>query len=117
MEAYGVGTLKELSTAIGNKPNWAASTKQRGTIPYDACVNTAVEKGISVDYLLFGEGEPVGELALKTDAIDTLAEFEHLGLIKCSNEDAANAYAIALVDKQKVRGNVKSDSQDNVSNE
>jgi len=54
-ELYGVSQLKELSLKLGHTQSWAANTKKRGGVPYDACVKAAEEFNISMDFLLYGK--------------------------------------------------------------
>jgi hypothetical protein len=74
IEAHKVKTLKELSESLGRKPNWAASSKQRGTIPYDAIVQTSEEKGIPLDNLVYGSPDEPSkerqELKIKEEMLD-----------------------------------------------
>jgi phage repressor protein C with HTH and peptisase S24 domain len=51
---YGVSQLKELSVALGYNHNWAAGTKKRGGIPYEACAKAAEEFNVSLDFLVYG---------------------------------------------------------------
>lgn len=52
-----VNTLKELSKKYGHNDNWATNAKNREAIPFDICVKVAKEKGVTMDYLLFGTQE------------------------------------------------------------
>ena len=54
LKLYEVEKMNELSEALGFKKNWAASTRNRGGIPFDACVIAAEKFDVTMDYLLFG---------------------------------------------------------------
>jgi len=54
-ELYGVSQMKELSLLLGHNQSWAAATKKRGGIPYDACVKAVKEFNVSLDFLVYGE--------------------------------------------------------------
>jgi len=64
-ELYDVSQLKELSLILGHTQSWAANTKKRGAIPYDACVKAAEEFNVSIDFLLYGKEKNI----LPTDQI------------------------------------------------
>jgi hypothetical protein len=55
MELNNVKTLKELSNKFGYTDNWATTTRKREGIPFEACARTAIEKNLSMDFLLFGK--------------------------------------------------------------
>lgn len=54
LKLYEVEKMNELSEALGFKKNWAASTRNRGGIPFDACVIASEKFDVTMDYLLFG---------------------------------------------------------------
>ncbi len=53
---YGVNSDSALSTAMEQKRSTVGNWRNRGTVPYAECVSAAAEKGISLDWLLTGEG-------------------------------------------------------------
>lgn len=75
-DAYEVASMKELSEHLGYKKDWASQQKRRGNMPYDAIIKTANEKGLTLDYLIYGNGgqlsEEQKELRFKQDALDLL---------------------------------------------
>lgn len=71
MDTCDVKTLKELSTRYGYKENWATTTRKREGIPFDVCAKVAQEKGVSMDYLLFGSEEEA------TETYDGYEEINH----------------------------------------
>lgn len=52
----GCTTDTALASALGISPQTLSSWKSRDTIPYALCVEMADERGISLDWLLVGEG-------------------------------------------------------------
>lgn len=54
---YGFKTLTELSIYFEKNGNWAAQMGKRGGKPYPQCEQACLEKGVSMDWLLFGAGE------------------------------------------------------------
>lgn len=50
---------RELSLHLGMGPTAITSARSRGSIPYKAAADVAVERGVSLDYLIFGNGEMV----------------------------------------------------------
>jgi SOS-response transcriptional repressor LexA len=53
----GVQLDKELSEVLGGSRGFVSVIKNRGTIPYDECVAIAVDRNISLDWLILGRGE------------------------------------------------------------
>lgn len=54
---YGVKTDTELAEALGKKKNTLSTWKSRNSKPFEICEQVALERGISIDWLLTGEGE------------------------------------------------------------
>ena len=54
-ELYGVNQLKELSLMLGHTQSWAANTKKRGAVPFDACIKASEEFNVSLDFLVYGK--------------------------------------------------------------
>lgn len=52
----GIQLDKELSEALGGSRGFISVLKNRGTIPYDECVNIALDRNISLDWLILGRG-------------------------------------------------------------
>jgi len=50
----GEKNLNGLSKILGKTESWAASTKKRKGIPFEACAEIAKTHSVSMDYLLFG---------------------------------------------------------------
>jgi hypothetical protein len=53
----GIQLDKELSEVLGVSRGFVSVLKNRGTIPYDECVTVALDKNISLDWLILGRGE------------------------------------------------------------
>lgn len=51
---YKTKKMNELSVMLGFKKNWGSSIKNRGSIPFEACVKASKEFNVSMDYLIFG---------------------------------------------------------------
>lgn len=45
---------RELSRALGQSPSAAGNWRSRGSVPYSHCVSVALERGVSLDWLLTG---------------------------------------------------------------
>lgn len=59
----GVQMDKALSEALGVSKSFVSVIKNRGTIPYEECVALALERHISLDWLILGRGrQELGEL-------------------------------------------------------
>lgn len=56
-KAVGVATDKELAEQLDIKPSTPSSWRSRDKFPLDECLALAIARGISLDWLLFGDGE------------------------------------------------------------
>ncbi|WP_445620637.1 S24 family peptidase [Kushneria sp. Sum13] len=61
-EVLGVSSDKEVAEYFGISSTSVHNWKRRGSIPYDECVELAIAKKASLEWLLFGDGD---EAALK----------------------------------------------------
>lgn len=55
-EHFGVTKDAELARELGTSPQTLSSWRQRNSIPYAMCVDLSMEQGVSLDWLLYGEG-------------------------------------------------------------
>lgn len=69
LSACNIKNLKELSVHYGYKENWASNTRTRNTIPWEMCLKVAIEYKLSLDYLIFGEGDE--SIKINTNEIKT----------------------------------------------
>jgi hypothetical protein len=53
----GIQLDKELSELLGGSRGFVSVIKNRGTVPYDECVKVALEKNVSLDWLILGRGD------------------------------------------------------------
>lgn len=65
----GIQLDKELSGALGGSRGMISVMKNRGTIPYDECVAIAVERNISLDWLILGRGEKEAGVVMPVTSI------------------------------------------------
>lgn len=73
----GTQSDKEVARMLGRSPEFISVRKNRGTTPYAECVVLAVEKNISLDWLILGRGEmtlPGGEVAAAVELPAFIAE-------------------------------------------
>lgn len=56
-EVFGVRYETELATALGLSKAAPSNWRQRNSPPYEICVELAREKGVSLDWLIFGIGD------------------------------------------------------------
>ena len=69
----GIQLDKELSEALGGSRGFVSVLKNRGTVPYDECVKLAIEKEVSLDWLILGRGEMNQVVALPASVEPNLA--------------------------------------------
>jgi hypothetical protein len=102
----GSSTDAALSSALKISPQTLSSWKGRDSTPYAICIDIAQTRGISLDWLLLGEGPIVRPVT--TDATDTSQENtpqEHtiLALWRLLNEDDKSAIQHVLEEKRRLR--------------
>ncbi|MHC8306912.1 helix-turn-helix domain-containing protein [Pseudomonas sp. PB3P13] len=104
--ATGATTDASLSLALKISPQTLSSWKGRGSTPYSLCVDFAHTHGISLDWLLLGEGPMLrpaaGDLAERSQET-TLQENTILALWRLLNDDDRHAIQCALEEKRRLR--------------
>ena len=102
----GTSTDAALSSALKISPQTLSSWKGRDSTPYAICIDIAQTRGISLDWLLLGEG-PI-QRHVETNATDvsqegTTRENTILALWRQLNEDDQSAIQSALEEKRRLR--------------
>ncbi|WP_130906082.1 MULTISPECIES: helix-turn-helix domain-containing protein [unclassified Pseudomonas] len=95
-----------LSSALQISPQTLSSWKGRDSTPYSLCVEIAQTRGISLDWLLLGEG-PIMRTAV-TESVahhqdSTVREDAILALWRSLNEEDRCAIQNALEEKRRLR--------------
>ncbi|WP_095149152.1 helix-turn-helix domain-containing protein [Pseudomonas sp. Irchel s3a18] len=102
----GTTTDASLSSALQVSPQTLSSWKGRDSMPYALCVDIAQTRGISLDWLLLGEG-PVQRHTpanhIEHAQPDTPREHTILALWRLLNEDDRCAIQCALEEKKRLR--------------
>jgi hypothetical protein len=57
-QVLGVRTDIAVAGHFGHSNSTVSSWRARNKVPYEECVNLAIRKGVSLDWLLLGTGEP-----------------------------------------------------------
>ncbi|MCX2898262.1 helix-turn-helix domain-containing protein [Pseudomonas mandelii] len=102
----GTRTDAALSSALKISPQTLSSWKGRDSTPYSICVELAQTKGISLDWLLLGEGPMLRPLT--DDCVDvtperTLQEDAVLALWRRLKEEDRVVVQSVLEDKRRLR--------------
>ena len=102
----GVSTDTALSSALNISPQTLSSWKGRDSTPYAICIDIAQTRGISLDWLLLGEGPMLRDVT--TNATDltqegSTQENTMLALWRLLNEDDRSAIQHALEEKRRLR--------------
>ncbi|MFV3324847.1 helix-turn-helix domain-containing protein [Pseudomonas sp. NY15372] len=81
----GCTTDIELARALGISPQTLSSWKVRGRVPYSLCVALAEQQGLSLDWLLLGDGPqarispaPQADTSMPTWEADLLVQLREL---------------------------------------
>jgi hypothetical protein len=102
----GTSTDSALSSALQISPQTLSSWKGRDSTPYAICIDIAQTRGISLDWLLLGEGPMLRHVATNaTDVVQegTTRENTILALWRLLNEDDRSAIQHALEEKRRLR--------------
>lgn len=102
----GTKTDASLSSALQISPQTLSSWKGRDSTPYSLCVDIAQARGISLDWLLLGEGpilRPAPEAHPDHDQESTTRENTILALWRLLNENDRCAIQNALEEKWRLR--------------
>ncbi|OXR33081.1 bacteriophage CI repressor [Pseudomonas umsongensis] len=103
----GTKSDASLSSALKVSPQTLSSWKGRDSTPYSLCVEIAQARGISLDWLLLGEG-PVLRLSTAGNASEQTQETitrenTILAMWRLLNEEDRNAIQHALEEKRRLR--------------
>lgn len=102
----GASTDADLSKALGISPQTLSSWKIRDSIPFALCMELAEKEGLSLDWLLLGNGRQTRlpsaplceycEPAWETDLLEQLRELTALDLqaIRASVKDKLRMYQL-----------------------
>ncbi|MBM3105998.1 helix-turn-helix domain-containing protein [Pseudomonas sp. V1] len=99
-------TDAELSAALNVSPQTLSSWKGRNSIPYSLCIGLATCHGISLDWLLLGEGpqqRPLGATPTATDESAHDWETRLLTQLRALGPQDQQAIAQAVEDRQRFR--------------
>lgn len=102
----GTKTDAALSSALKISPQTLSSWKGRDSTPYSICIDIARTKGISLDWLLLGEGPMLRQLPNDTrdDTSErTLQESTVLALWRRLKEEDRVVVQSVLEDKRRLR--------------
>jgi hypothetical protein len=103
----GTKSDASLSSALKVSPQTLSSWKGRDSTPYSLCVEIAQTHGISLDWLLLGEGpilrQSTAGNALEQNQETVTRETTILAMWRLLNEEDRNAIQHALEEKRRLR--------------
>lgn len=102
----GTTTDAALSSALQISPQTLSSWKGRDSTPYSLCVDLAQVRGISLDWLLLGEGPMLRQTQVDTlepNRESTLRENTMLALWRLLDDDDRCVIQRALEEKTRLR--------------
>ncbi|WPN45989.1 MULTISPECIES: helix-turn-helix domain-containing protein [unclassified Pseudomonas] len=105
-QVTGTKTDASLSSALQISPQTLSSWKGRDSTPYSLCVDLAQARGISLDWLLLGEGPILRQAMTDTSASpppSTERENTILALWRLLDEEGRCAIQNTLEEKQRLR--------------
>ncbi|MBA1205223.1 bacteriophage CI repressor [Pseudomonas capeferrum] len=89
-----------LSKALGVSPQTLSSWKVRNSIPYSLCVDLAARQGISLDWLLMGEGPQLRQADIP--AQHQAWEQQHLAQLRSLNPGDLQVILASVQDKLRL---------------
>lgn len=102
-QATGTSSDAALAKVLDISPQTLSSWKSRDRIPYALCVDLALRKGVSLDWLLLGEGGP---LRVTSRAMPEPDEDGHSRLIDrllALSPSDLQTVALIIEDKHRIR--------------
>ena len=105
-QVTGTTTDAALSSALQISPQTLSSWKGRDSTPYSLCVDLAQVRGISLDWLLLGEGPMLRQTQVDTlepDRESTLRESTVLALWRLLDDDDRCVIQRTLEEKTRLR--------------
>ena len=99
----GTKSDASLSSALEISPQTLSSWKGRDSTPYSICVEIAQARGISLDWLLLGEGPIQRPAPIEFSQESTTRENSILALWRLLDEDDRSAIQNALEEKRRLR--------------
>ena len=105
-QVTGTKTDASLSSALQISPQTLSSWRGRDSTPYSLCVEIAQARGISLDWLLLGEGPILRQRVTDSSEANqesTIRENTILALWRLLDEDDRCAIQNALEEKQRLR--------------
>ncbi|WP_150754118.1 helix-turn-helix domain-containing protein [Pseudomonas fluorescens] len=105
-QVTGTKTDASLSSALQISPQTLSSWRGRDSTPYSLCVEIAQARGISLDWLLLGEGPVLRQTVTdssEADQASTTREDTILALWRLLDEADRCAIQNALEEKQRLR--------------
>ena len=105
-QVTGTKTDASLSSALQISPQTLSSWRGRDSTPYSLCVEIAQTRGISLDWLLLGEGPVLRQTVTDSsepDQASTTREDTILALWRLLDEDDRCVIQNALEEKQRLR--------------
>lgn len=79
-EATGSDNDAELARRLGISQTTISTWRKRGIVPYEACAKVAIEKGVSLDKLIFGEDRLVAlDPELLRKCVDVVFAYHRIG--------------------------------------
>lgn len=92
-----------LAKVLGVSPQTLSSWKVRSSIPYSFCVDLALQHGVSLDWLLLGEGPRQRLSALAPLLNSDHWESDLLASVRSLSRTDQQAIALVVRDKQRIR--------------
>jgi hypothetical protein len=105
-QVTGTTTDAALSSALQISPQTLSSWKGRDSTPYSLCVDLAQVRGISLDWLLLGEGPMLRQTQVDTlepNRESTLRESTMLAMWRLLDDDDRCVIQRALEEKTRLR--------------
>jgi hypothetical protein len=105
-QALGLASDGEIARVLGIQRSTVGGWRARDTRPYSLCVEIAAKHGLSLDWLLTGEGKPIrGSPADARPEVPALSREEEavLALYRALDEDARREIRAVAEEKKRLR--------------
>ena len=105
-QALGLASDGEIARSLGIQRSTVGGWRARDTRPYSLCVELATKHGLSLDWLLSGQGDPLRDARTEPTPTEPALSREEeavLGLYRALDEDARREVCTVAEEKKRLR--------------
>lgn len=102
-QTTGASSDADLAKILDVSPQTLSSWKSRDRVPYALCVDLALREGVSLDWLLLGEGDPLRATSLSMPDPDENGRARLVDRLLALTPSDLQTVALIVEDKHRIR--------------